>query len=134
SPTRRRRLSSLASCRRMRNDTLVGRALATPSARKPAIARSDQIHLSDLNLAEFIRHQTRYGGTVLEEEGLLLFAGEHAQPGPYRNGALRLDDRLSATEALNRARRFFAVRRRSFVLWVRAHSDGDLDELARRLD
>ena len=63
--------------------------------------------LGDLTLAEFMRHLTRYGGTILEEDGLLLFAGAHPHPNPYRNGAIRLDERLDPDEVLARAERFF---------------------------
>jgi hypothetical protein len=84
--------------------------------------------LADLTLAEFVRHLTRSGesGTVLEEDGLLLFAGAHPQPNPYRNGAVRLDSRLGAAEVLERATEFFSSRGRGFALWASEHNDGDV--------
>jgi len=88
------------------------------------------LRLGDLTLAEFMRHLTRYGGTILEEEGLLLFAGAHPHPNPYRNGAIRLDARLDPEEVLARAGRFFTPRRRGYVLWVREHADDDLGRAA----
>jgi len=84
--------------------------------------------LADLTLAEFARHLTRAGesGTVLEEDGLLLFAGAHPQPNPYRNGAIRLEARLGAAEVIARATEFFAPRGRGFALWASEHNDEDL--------
>jgi hypothetical protein len=84
--------------------------------------------LADLTLAEFVRHLTRAGesGTVLEEDGLLLFAGAHPQPNPYRNGAIRLDSRLGAGEVLARATEFFSSRGRGFALWASEHNDEDV--------
>jgi hypothetical protein len=92
---------------------------------------ADICRAADLNLAEFIRHTARYGGTILEEEGLLLVAGTHPNPGPYRNCAIRLDDRLPAADVLQRAGAFFGARKRGYVLWVRKHADADLDRLCR---
>src|ERR1700738_3417319 len=61
--------------------------------------RDDLLALADLTLAEYLRYLAGYGGAILEEDGLLLFAGAHRQPNPYRNGLLRLDTRLDAEEA-----------------------------------
>lgn len=84
--------------------------------------------LADLTLAEFVRHLTRAGeaGTVLEEDGLLLFAGAHPQPNPYRNGAIRLEAALRAADVLARATEFFAPRGRGFALWASEHNDEDI--------
>ena len=95
--------------------------------------------LADLTLAEFLRHRARCDGTVLEEDGLLLFAGPHRQPSPFRNGAMRLDSRLPADDAIRRGHEFFSARRRGFVMWVREHADADLaaaldDEQLRELE
>lgn len=87
--------------------------------------------LGHLNLAEFVRHMARYGGSILEEDGLLLAAGEHPHPGPYRNCLIRLNSRLSAREVLERGREFFGSRGRSYVLWARVGSDDDLVTLCR---
>lgn len=89
--------------------------------------------LADLTLAEFVRHLTRAGeaGTVLEEDGLLLFAGAHPQPNPYRNGAIRLETRLGAGDVLTRATEFFATRGRGFALWASEHNDEDIVREAR---
>jgi hypothetical protein len=98
----------------------------------PAAGRSTEelIRLSDLTLAEYLRYMARYGGAVNEEDEVLLFAGAHAQPNPYRNGVLRLGAGLAAGPLLDRADRFFGPRRRGYALWVREHGDQDLEELA----
>ena len=90
--------------------------------------------LSDENLAELVRHVARAGehATISEQAGLLLVAGSHAQPGPYRNFAMRLTDELSPDQAVTCAEGFFAARRRSFVFWVRMHADQEIDEFASR--
>jgi hypothetical protein len=88
--------------------------------------------LADLTLAEYLRYLARFGGAILERDGLLMFAGAHRQPNPYRNGALRLDTQLPADEALRRAREFFGARRSSFALWAREHGDADLEQAAGR--
>lgn len=94
--------------------------------------QEELLRYADLTLAEFFRQLTRYGdGCRLEErDGLLLFAGSHPQPNPYRNGAIRLDRRLDAATALERARAFFSPLNRSFVFWVRQGND-DLDKVCR---
>jgi hypothetical protein len=96
----------------------------------PPWRNSDELRrLADLTLAEFFRQNARHGtgGKVVEEDGLVLFAGSHSQPNPYRNGALRLDRRLGAVEALGRATAFFAPLARPFVFWVQ-QSESDLLE------
>src|SRR3954453_4782167 len=86
-------------------------------------SHDELIRYGDLTLAEFFRQNARYGpgSRLLEEDGLVLFAGAHPQPNPYRNGALRLDHRLGAETALERAVRFFAPLKRTFVFWVPSH-------------
>lgn len=89
--------------------------------------------LADLSLAEYLRHTARYGGVIHEQDGLLLFAGAHPQPNPYRNGALRLTTQLPAAAVLTRAGEFFGERRTSYALWVREHGDDDLEHAAAGL-
>ncbi len=86
--------------------------------------------LADLTLAEYLRYLAAYGGSVEDRDGLLLFAGAHRQPNPYRNGALRLDPALPREAVLERARAFFGARRSGYALWARAHGDADLDQAA----
>jgi hypothetical protein len=90
----------------------------------------DLLALADLTLAEYLRYLARYGGAVAEEDGLLLFAGAHRQPNPYRNGALRLSDALSPEDVLRLADDFFAARKSGYALWAREHGDGDLERTA----
>ncbi len=91
--------------------------------------RDELLRFADLTLAEFFRQFARYGeGSRIEErDGLLLFAGSHSHPNPYRNGAIRLDDRLDAETAVARAAEFFGAMKRSFVFWVGERSI-DLEE------
>jgi hypothetical protein len=92
--------------------------------------RDDLLRLADLTLAEYLRYLARYGGASLEEDGLLLFAGAHRQPNPYRNGALRLNKALDAQAVVRRAASFFGARRSGYALWAREHGDHDLETLA----
>jgi hypothetical protein len=96
----------------------------------PPPTRDELLILADLSLADYLRYLARYGGAVSEQDGLLLFAGAHRQPNPYRNGALRLDPALPGEEAMRRAGRFFGARQTSYALWVREHGDGDLERTA----
>jgi hypothetical protein len=101
------------------------RASAEPKAwARPA--ETELLRLADLSLAEFLRHLARYGGVIHEEAGLLLFAGAHSQPNPYRNGLLALDDQLPPAEILERADAFFAARG-GYVVWTREHADAALE-------
>src|SRR5262245_6740796 len=94
--------------------------------------RAEILRFADLTLAEFFRQFARYGrgSQISEADGIVLFAGAHPQPNPFRNGAMRLDRRLDAAEALGRAQRFFEPLKRSFVFWVR-EGETDLEELCR---
>lgn len=87
--------------------------------------------LADRSLASYLRYLAAYGGAVAQEPGILLFAGAHRQPNPYRNGVLRLGDELDAAQVSARADAFFAQRRSGYVLWCREHGDGELESDAR---
>jgi hypothetical protein len=93
---------------------------------------AELLDLGDQNVAEFIRHIARAGEEthILEEDGLLLVAGSHPNPGPYRNVAMRIGDGLSAEEVFARADAFFGGFSRGYCLWVRMHADRDVDEIA----
>ena len=95
-------------------------------------SQPDLLTLSDLTLAHLVRHLTRHGesGTILDEDGLLLFAGAHPQPNPYRNGAIRLEPSMAADELLARSIEFFSAHGRGFALWASEHADEDLAALA----
>lgn len=92
--------------------------------------REDLLVLADQTLAEYLRYLARYGGAIAEEDGLLLFAGAHRQPNPYRNGALRLSNTLSPEDVMSLADRFFGPRKSGYALWAREHGDGDLERAA----
>jgi hypothetical protein len=94
--------------------------------------REDLLVLADLSLAEYLRYLAAYGGVVREQDGLLLFAGAHRQPNPYRNGVLRLDGATDAERALRVADEFFGARQSGYALWASEHGDEDLRQLALR--
>jgi hypothetical protein len=112
--------------------TVTDASSATSVGSRLGLVEPELLRLADLSLAEFLRHLARHGGAILEEEGVLLFAGAHRQPNPYRNGVIRLDGRLSAEEVVRRADAFFAARQSSYAVWTREHGDGELDALASR--
>jgi hypothetical protein len=88
--------------------------------------------VGNLNLIEFTREDVRWQRpyTLLEEDGVMLFAGASDFPA-YNNGVLRTDDSVPGTEVVARAREFFAARERGFSLWVRdTGQDEDLREAA----
>ena len=91
--------------------------------------------LADANLIESIREHARWQGPVelVEEGGVLMFAGRTAYPGAYRNAAARTDPSVSAEDVLARARAFFAARDRGFTLWAVNEGDRDLDAAAEKL-
>ncbi|MCW5889804.1 MAG: hypothetical protein KIT14_04560 [bacterium] len=85
---------------------------------------------ADLNYAEAQRDFTRRaGGVVLDEGGVLCFAGGHPMP-VLVNGVMRIDPRVPADEVLDRARRFFRAHRRGFSVLARGRADADLDAVA----
>ena len=64
---------------------------------------------------------------LLEDDGrLLLFSTSKTWPGPYHNGAIRLDRSLHPAEVLARAQAFFADRP-GYCVWIAAHADADLE-------
>lgn len=94
------------------------------------MTRDEIIACADLNYAEAQRDFTRRaGGVVLDEGGVLCFAGGHPMP-VLVNGVMRIDPRVPAEEVLGRARRFFAGHRRGFSVLARGPADADLDAAA----
>ncbi len=83
-------------------------------------ARATEAVAGNLNLLEFTREDTRWQRphTILEEDGVLLFAGASDFPA-YNNGVLRVDDTVPGDELIARARDFFAARGRGFSVWAR---------------
>ena len=94
------------------------------------MTRDELILLSDINMAESYRELSRRaGGTVLDEDGLVLWSGAHPLP-VLCNGVMRLAPILGAAAVLERADRFFAARHRGYTLMIRAHADADLADAA----
>jgi hypothetical protein len=106
-------------------------AAAAKSTAGDLSVREDLLTLADLTLAEYLRYLAGYGGAILEQDGVLLFAGAHRQPNPYRNGALRLSNDLGPDEVRALAGRFFGARKSGYALWAREHGDGDLEAAAQ---
>jgi hypothetical protein len=99
---------------------------ATDEPRK----REELLLLADQTLADYLRYLAAYGGAVAEQDGLLLFAGAHRQPNPYRNGALRLSGEPACEQVLRIAEGFFGARKSGYALWAREHGDEDLERAA----
>ena len=96
----------------------------------PAVTDAERVLLSDLNYAEAMRDLTRRaGGAVLDEDGLLLYAGPHPLP-VLANAVMGTGLRLDPARALARAREFFGARGRGFSVIVRAHLDAELRSAA----
>lgn len=88
--------------------------------------RHDLIELCDLNFAEASRELARRaGGAVHDEDGLLLFAGNHPLP-VLVNAAFRTGPARDPASVLARADAFFGARRRGYTVLCRAHADRDL--------
>ncbi len=88
--------------------------------------RADLLDLADLNFMEAMRDLTRRaGGTVVDEDGLLLYVSPHPLP-VLCNGVFRADPRVPAADVLARTRDFFARRERGFSVMLRDHHDADL--------
>lgn len=89
--------------------------------------RRELIELSDLNFAEANRELARRaGGAVLDEGGLLLFAGGHWLPALV-NAVFPTATSLAPDDVLRRADAFFGARRRGYTVLCRAHADADVD-------
>jgi ribosomal protein S18 acetylase RimI-like enzyme len=88
--------------------------------------------LADANLIEATREHARWQEPCecVEEGGVLMVAGANALPLAFRNCVARVDTSVPAREVLERAREFFARRRRGFVVLLGAKRDADLDAAA----
>ncbi len=95
--------------------------------------REELIELSDLNYAEANRELSRRaGGAVLDEEGLLFYAGGHPLP-VLCNAAMRTRAEAlgpPAATVIARADAFFGARGRGYTIHVRAHADPELRSAA----
>lgn len=94
--------------------------------------RGDVLNAGDRNLVETLLHFARTAPDAVSEfDGrLLLVSMSRSWPGPYHNGALRLDTSLSPDEALSRAQAFFSGRCPGYCVWIAAHADSDLEQRA----
>ncbi len=77
----------------------------------PMMDRDELLAAGDHNLASTMRlYATTAPGAMLEDDGrLLLYSTSATWPGPYHNGAMRLDRSLAPDEVLARAAAFFVV-------------------------
>ncbi|HXW35138.1 MAG TPA: GNAT family N-acetyltransferase [Acidimicrobiales bacterium] len=94
--------------------------------------RDTLLAAGDRNLAEVLRLAARTApdGFVEDDGRLLLVSSSRRWPGPYHNGAIRLDSSMRPTDVLDRAREFFASRCSGYCIWIAAHADADLDAAA----
>jgi GNAT superfamily N-acetyltransferase len=94
--------------------------------------RDELLAAGDHNLAQTMRlYATTVPGAALEDDGrLLLFSTSRTWPGPYHNGAIRLDPTLAPPIVVERAEAFFALRCPGYCVWIAAHGDGDLERSA----
>ncbi len=95
--------------------------------------RDELLAAGDHNLASTMRlYATTAPGAELEEDGcVLLYSTSRTWPGPYHNGAMRLDRSLDPDEVLARAAAFFSGRP-GYCVWIAAHADADLERSALR--
>lgn len=94
--------------------------------------REELLAAGDHNLAATLRHYAlRAPDATSEFDGrLLLVSMSRSWPGPYHNGALRLDTTLAPDEVLSRANEFFSDRCAGYCIWIASHADSDLEERA----
>jgi GNAT superfamily N-acetyltransferase len=94
--------------------------------------RDELLAAGDRNLANVLRlvARTAPGGVSDDDPRLLLVSASRTWPGPYHNGALRLDRSLPAAAVLSRAQAFFAGRCPGYCVWIAAHADADLENAA----
>ena len=85
------------------------------------------LEAADLNLIEFNRHgaRTTKGGCVHEQDGLVFFMPGHRFPVGF-TGVMRTDSRVVPSEAIERARAFFAPLGQGYTHVLMRHRDADL--------
>ena len=97
---------------------------------------NELLQLSDLNLAESNREISRWNPHAdMAEQGDMLFVSG-AGTFPAINFAMRVGNtvRSSPDELIARAQEFFAARKRSFSIIIRAHLDKDLFDACKGLE
>jgi len=91
------------------------------------------LHLSDLNLAEFIREMARWdtASEIIEHDDLLITKGAGASP--VTNVAMRLhsDPGRPCKDAMDRIFSYYAAGGMGFSLHIRKHADADLEEICK---
>jgi ribosomal protein S18 acetylase RimI-like enzyme len=89
-------------------------------------AATAEMVAGNLNLLEFTRDDARWQrpSTILEEDGVLLFAGSADFPA-YSNGVHRVDDTVPGAVVIERAQAFFAPRGRGYSVWIRDTGEDD---------
>jgi hypothetical protein len=97
--------------------------------------QDELLHLSDLNLAEFHREISRWNPNtdIAEQGGILFVCG--ANTFPAINFVIRVGRRPQSPpdRLIFQAKEFFAKRKRSFTIIVRAHIDKDLLDKCKEL-
>jgi len=98
--------------------------------------QEELLRLSDLNLAESYREISRWNPhtDMAEQAGILFVSG--AGTFPAINFVIRVGNNLRSSPdmLIDRARSFFAARKRSFSIIVRAHLDKDLLDTCKGLE
>jgi ribosomal protein S18 acetylase RimI-like enzyme len=98
--------------------------------------QDELLQLSDLNLTESYREISRWNpNTDMAEQGDILFVSG-AATFPAINFVIRVGNKLRSSPdmLIDRSRRFFAARKRSFSIIVRAHLDKDLLDTCKVLE
>ncbi len=98
--------------------------------------QDELLHLSDLNLAESHREISRWNPNIdMAERGDILFVCG-ADTFPAVNFVIRVGRQLQSSpdRLISQAKTFFAERKRSFTIIVRAHIDKDLFEKCKELN
>jgi ribosomal protein S18 acetylase RimI-like enzyme len=98
--------------------------------------QEELLRLSDLNLAESYREISRWNPhtDMAEQDGILFVSG--AGTFPAINFVIRVGNSQSSSPDMfiDQARSFFAARKRSFSIIVRAHLDKDLLDTCKKLE
>jgi hypothetical protein len=98
--------------------------------------QNELLQLSDLNLAESYREISRWNpNTDMAEQGDILFVSG-AGTFPAINFVIRVGNkpRSSPDRLITQAKDFFAARKRSFTIIIRAHFDKDLLDKCKEME
>ncbi|MGH9029648.1 MAG: hypothetical protein ACRDV4_08555, partial [Acidimicrobiales bacterium] len=94
--------------------------------------RDELLAEGDVNLASTLRlyARTAVGAAMEDDGGVFLVSTSATWPGPYHNGAIRLDHSIAPEEVASRAEAFFKERCPGFCIWIADHADSDLEKFA----